>query len=134
MKNGNGEYSTKFALLNSVSRVLTGQWVARTPKTLHERAFEAADLVNGVSLLVQPTTVQSATLWRVNRAYVSAALARQKERELILSGAVPLVPPPVKALSAPVGPQERLAEVVAELGVNGTLSALAAIERGAVSC
>jgi hypothetical protein len=63
MQNGhNGEGNGGFAIVNSASRVVTGQWVAHTQRTLHERAFEAADLVNGVSLLIRPTASQSALL------------------------------------------------------------------------
>jgi len=78
MENGNGEYSGKFALLNSASRLVTGQWVARAQKTLVERAFEAADMVEGICLLVQPTISQSADLWRVNATYVHWARSRRR--------------------------------------------------------
>ena len=129
MENGhNGEGNGGFAIVNSASRVVTGQWVAHAQKTLHERAFEAADLVNGVSLLVRPTASQSAPLWRVNQSYVGWALKRQKERKLILSGVVPLVPPMVLALPKPADPAEQLANVVATVGFNGALGLLAQIE------
>jgi hypothetical protein len=108
-------------------------YVAHAQKTLFERAFEAADLFNGTSLLVQPTIGQSADLWRVNRSYASCALKRQKDRALILSGVAPLVPPAVKALPAPVSPEQKLAEVVSELGITTTLTVLAAIEKTAVA-
>jgi hypothetical protein len=47
---------------------------------------------------------------------------------LILSGAVPLVPPMVLALPKPADPAEQLANVVAAVGFNGTLGLLAQIE------
>jgi hypothetical protein len=132
MQNGQGEYNSKFALLNTASRVVTGQYVAHV--TLTERAYQAADLHTGTSLLVQPTIGQSADLWRVSRTYVGCALKRPKDRALVESGAVPLaLPSGPKALPAPVSPQARLSEIVSEVGVNNALVMLAAIERGATA-
>ena len=77
MEHGLSEGNGGFALVNSATRVVTGQWVAHVQKSLHERAFEAADLFNDTSLFVRPTIIQSAELWRVNRSYVGWALKRQ---------------------------------------------------------
>jgi hypothetical protein len=129
MEHGLSEGNGGFALVNSATRIVTGQWVAHVQKSLHERAFEAADLFNGTSLFVRPTIIQSAGLWRVNRSYVGWALKRQKERELILAGTLPLVPPTVQALPASASTEQRLADIVAERGVNATLAMLVAIER-----
>ena len=129
MEHGLSEGNGGFALVNSATRVVTGQGVAHVQKSLHERAFEAADLFNDTSLFVRPTIIQSAELWRVNRSYVGWALKRQKERELILAGTLPLVPPTVQALPASASTEQRLADIVAKRGVNATLAMLVAIER-----
>jgi hypothetical protein len=133
MEHGLSEGNGGFALVNSATRVVTGQWLAHVQKSLHERAFEAADLFNGTSLFVRPTIGQSAELWRVNRSYVGWALKRQKERELILAGALPLVPPTVQALPAPTSPEAKLADVVSQIGLNGALLALSVIKRNAAA-
>ena len=134
MENGNArEYGLKAALINSVAlpRAVTGQYIARAQLTLIERAYEAADMYDGLSRLIQPTKLQCATLWHVNPTYVAWAIKRPADRALVESAAVPLVPPPApKVLPTPVSPQERLASVVAEVGVTGALNMLAAIDKG----
>ena len=60
--------------------------------------------------------------------YCHWALKRPNDRSLIEAGAVPLVLPMPKALPKPVDPVEQLADVVAAVGVNGTLGLLAQIE------
>jgi hypothetical protein len=67
---------------------------------------------------------------RVNVTYAHWAIKRPHDRALVEARAVPLVPPAgPKALPAPVSPQERLADVVSEIGVNNALVMLAAIEQ-----
>jgi hypothetical protein len=100
MKNGHQECAYKREVVNAPARTITGMWLAHVQLGLHERAYEAADLFNGVNLFVQPTIGQCATLCRVNRSYVSWAIKRPNDRQLIVSGAVPLVTPPaVKAFA-----------------------------------
>ena len=103
--------------------------IARAQLSLVERAYAAADLHKGNVLLVQPTVLQSAALYRVNPTYVHCALKRPNDRKLVESGAVPFTLPVVKALPAPVSPQQRLADVVAEVGVTGTLNMLAVLDK-----
>ena len=131
MENGHGKYSLKNELLNGVvlPRAVTGQYIARAQLSLVERAYAAADLHKGNVLLVQPTVLQSAALYRVNPTYVHCALKRPNDRKLVESGAVPFTLPVVKALPAPVSPQQRLADVVAEVGVTGTLHMLAVLDK-----
>jgi|SRR6516164_2283513 hypothetical protein len=131
MENGHGKYSLKNELLNGVvlPRAVTGQYIARAQLSLVERAYAAADLHKGNVLLVQPTVLQSAALYRVNPTYVHCALKRPNDRKLVESGAVPFTLPVVKALPAPVSPQQRLADVVAEVGVTGTLNMLAVLDK-----
>ena len=133
MKNGNGEYSAASALVNPV-RLVTGQWCAHAKLSLAERAYLAADLHVGKAQLISPTVVQSARLARVNPTYAHWAVKRPNDRLLVTSGAVPIVPPSMaKALPAPVSPLDRLADIVTELGVPGTLDMLAVIEGAAVA-
>jgi hypothetical protein len=102
--------------------------------TLAERAYVAGDLFTGAARLVEPTKLQSAALARVNATYVHWAVRRPSDRALVTSGAVPLaLPPAMKALPPPAHPVALLGEVVAALGVSGTLDALTAIERGAAA-
>jgi hypothetical protein len=133
MENASGKYSAAFAPVNPV-RLITGQWCAHAKLSLAARAYLAADLHTGKAQLISPTVVQSARLARVNPTYVHWAVKRPNDRLLVTSGAVPIMPPAMpKALPAPVGPLDRLADIVAELGVNGTLNALTVIEGTAVA-
>jgi hypothetical protein len=132
MKNGKPEYGPGRDSVNGSPCFVTGQWIAHAKLSLHERAYLAADLHTGVSLLVEPTIGQSADLARVNHTYASWAVKRPKDRQLIVSGVAPLVPPSaVKALPAPVDPVTQLTEVVSVLGVGGVMDALSAFEKGA---
>jgi hypothetical protein len=73
-------------------QLVTGQHIAHAQRTKYERAFLAADLHIGRFVLVQPTVLQCAALWRVNPSYVHAALRKDvEERERILAGLDPLV-------------------------------------------
>ena len=133
MENGSGKYSAAFASVNPV-QLVTGQWCAHAKLSLAARAYLAADLHTGKAQLISPTVVQSARLARVNPTYVHWAIKRPNDRLLVESGAVPIVPPAMpKALPAPVSPQERLASVVSEVGVNSTLAMLVAFEREGVA-
>jgi hypothetical protein len=53
MKNGHLKYGANSELINSLispgTRLVTGQYVAHTKRTLVERAYEAADLYHGQS-------------------------------------------------------------------------------------
>jgi hypothetical protein len=128
MENGHSKYSLGPELVNSLigpgTRFVTGQYVAHAKRTRVERAYEAADLVTGKSVLVQPTVVCSAWVWGVNAAYVHWALKRPNDRLLVESGAVPLVPPPVRALPAPAVPSDfELAEIAHRVGAERWLAA-----------
>jgi hypothetical protein len=121
--------SAAYAPVNTVPRLVTGQWLAHAKLTLAERAYLAGDLYTGAAQLVQPTVVQSAALARVNTCYAHWAIKRPNDRLLVESGAVSLVPTVMpKALPKPLDPVEQLANVVATVGVNGTLGLLAQIE------
>jgi hypothetical protein len=83
MENGNGrEYGLKAGLINSVAlpRAVTGQYIAHARLTLVERAYEAADMHDGISRLIRPTKLQCAMLWHVNATYVGWARKRPADR------------------------------------------------------
>jgi hypothetical protein len=72
---------------------ITGQYLAHSSKGLIRRAFDAADLHTGTTVLVTPTVVQCAMLACVNETYVHWAMAIKR-----LAGLVPLVPPSARAI------------------------------------
>jgi hypothetical protein len=128
------ECSAAYAPVNSVPRLVMGMWLAHAKLSKAERAYLAGDLYTGAARLVEPTMLQAAMLARVNVTYAHWAIKRPNDRLLVESGAVPLVPPAgPKALPKPVSPLDRLADVVAELGMNGTLNALTMIEGATVA-
>jgi hypothetical protein len=93
-----------------------------------ERAFIASDLVDGRLQLVKPTLTAAAHLARTNVTYVQAALKRQDERALIEAGIRPLALPLQPALPAHKSAQEKLADIVREVGSGMVLDLLAHIE------
>ena len=113
----------------SVKQVYVGRWLAHNHCSLVERGFVGADMANGRSQLVCPTISQAARLARVNVPYVWWALRRQEERDLILRGVVPLVPPPAElSLPKPVAVSDsELIEVVRLAGPERAFKALEAV-------
>ena len=109
-------------------RPVTGRWLAHAKLTAVERAFIGSDLVDGRLQLVKPTLRAAAHLARTNECYVQWALQRQAERLAIEAGAMPLVPTQRPALPPSTSAQERLADLVAELGSSQVLDLLAGIE------
>jgi hypothetical protein len=80
--------------LNGVNPTpISGSYLARNHAGMARRAFIAADLHLGTSVLTVPTQTQAAALARVNVSYVRWALKRQAERTDIERGHVPLIPP-----------------------------------------
>jgi hypothetical protein len=109
-------------------RTVTGRYLAHAKLSAAERAFIGADLVTERIKLVRPTLVSAASLARSNCAYVSAALKRQDERALIEAGVRPLALPPQPILPAHKSAQEKLADIVREVGSGMVLDLLAGIE------
>jgi hypothetical protein len=102
--------------------------LAYAKHTHAEWAFIGADLVTGRCRLVDPTVIQAAYLAHgVNRSAVQWALRRLNERTAIEAGTFPLVPKPLKALPAPVSVEERLADIVHDVGMATTCTALQAL-------
>jgi hypothetical protein len=111
------------------------------------RACDAADVVDGLAVLQNPTMRLAAAAHGVSIGSVARArrltpeqrqAVRQGKRPLILPrvpSAPPVLPvpatPPVPVVITPVamGPQERLGEIVNELGLDTVLDLLATHER-----
>jgi hypothetical protein len=110
-------------------RPITGRYLAHAKHTHAEWGFIGADLVTGRRQLVHPTVVQAASLAHgVNRSAVHWALQRSNQRMAIEAGAISLVPPrPLKALPAPVSVEERLADIVSDVGLAAAYTALQAL-------
>lgn len=137
MENGKQrEYGVRHELVNGTAllRTVTDQYLAHAKLSKAERAFLARDLYTGDVQLVRPTVTQSAWLAVVNSTYAHWAIRRpERERALIESGALPLLPP-MKTLPPPVSvsPEEQLAGVVRAFGgITNTINALAMIEHAA---
>jgi len=91
------------------------------------RALLAAEIKEGAIMLTDMSVRQIAATVGVSVGYVNAALkASPLHREAVRRGLRPLVEPRAKA-----GPQERLAKIVDEIGVESVLSLLAAEEKTA---
>ena len=112
----------------TASRPVTGRWLAHAKLSAVERAFIGSDLVDGRLQLVRPTLTAAAHLARTNVTYVQAALKRQDERALIEAGIRPLALPLQPALPAHKSAQEKLADIVREVGSGMVLDLLAHIE------
>jgi hypothetical protein len=106
-----------------------------------ERAFYGADLRSGHLALVEPTLKQAAQLTGSNTTYIVAAeKISPPEREIILANLRPLIPvkAPVPVPSVPATPptipvvmdlRQKLAEIVAVIGVDEVLEILTEDER-----
>jgi hypothetical protein len=101
-----------------------GRWLAHNRLPPVARAFVGADLVLGAQLS-RPTISQAARLTRVSEGYVQLALHRQVDRALLERGVLPFVPVLSVVPATPLGPQERLAAIVNEIGLNATRDLLA---------
>jgi hypothetical protein len=96
------------------------------------RACDAADAIDGITALQNPTLRLAAYAFGVSLAYVGAALRLSPEqREAVRNGWRPLILPRLASdVPALPSPQERFAGIVSELGgVAGALDELAVIER-----
>jgi hypothetical protein len=110
------------------------------------RACLAADIVDGFAVVQNPTMRLAATAYGVSIGSVARALRLTPEqRQAVRRGQRPLVLPrtpspatlPVPAIPVTtsvitpviVGPRERLAEIVNEIGLDATLALLANSER-----
>ena len=111
----------------------------RTSKAV--KACDAADAVDGLTKLQNPTIRLAAVAYGISTTYVGHALqltpeqrqaVRQGKRPLVLprKPRVPtIVPAPLPAPPVTMSARERLQEIVHELGLDATLNLLAASER-----
>jgi hypothetical protein len=118
---------------DATPRTVTGRYLAHAKLSAAQRAFLGADLVTERIKLVKPTLASATYLTRSNTAYVQAALKRQEERALIEAGVRPLAPLPQPALPTRKSAQEKLADLVAEVGSGMVLDLLAGLEADPVN-
>jgi hypothetical protein len=105
----------------------------KAPKAV--AACDAADMVDALTRLQNPTIRVAAVACGVSQSYVVAALRLSPaQREAVRRGERPLVLPPLKALPTPVSVQAKLADVVTEVGgVDATINMLMALDRVAAA-
>jgi hypothetical protein len=86
-----------------VPNPLRGRYLSRSLQDKKVCAFIGADLYRGIAHLVEPSLTQSALLSGSDVTAVWWALRREKYRDEIIRGLLPLVPPRQKAppVSAP---------------------------------
>jgi hypothetical protein len=107
------------------------------------KACDAADTVDGLAVLQNPTLRLVAAAYGVSVGSVARALrltpeqrqaVRQGQRPLVLPAPSAVPVPPIVPATPPVSPvvmgaRERLAAIVNEIGLNATLDLLAASEK-----
>jgi hypothetical protein len=127
------DYQKKTGPVNSAAWSIRGASLAHQKLTQHDRACLAADIYAGYLEIRDPTVTQLAALTRVSPSYVHAVLSfTGRRRKRNGNGQQLVLPMPIPA-SLPVGPEERLAEIVREVGVDGVLNLLAATETKAAA-
>ena len=137
------------AITTAVPRVVDTHSLLNVRTSKAVKACDAADAVDGLTKLQNPTIRLAATAYGVSTTYVGHALqltpeqrraVRQGKRPLVLPR-VPSAPPallvptivPAPSPVPPVtmGARERLKAIVSEIGLDATLNLLAASERAA---
>ena len=94
----------------------------------HEREFWAADLYRGEKRLVEPTLAQCMFLTGAGcTTGVWWALQREKFRDDVMLGLLPLVPPRIAKLKAPLSDFE-LFDFVRVNGINRVFDVVCAVE------
>jgi hypothetical protein len=118
---------------------VSGRFLAHTHANAVERAFMAADLFRGATMLVMPTMTQAAALARINTTYAWWANKRLGARAAVEAGLTPLVPPRVAASKAnghalaaiPALDDPMLITIARSVGVERMLAAACAAETAA---
>ena len=146
------EYEVKIMLysMKTIEATAAAPCVVDAHGLLHLRATKAAraclaaDIVDGLAALQNPTLRLAATAYGVSLGSVARArrltpeqrkAVRQKRRPLVMPPTPPALPTPSVAPATPstppvvMGPRERLDEIIAEIGWNATLDLLAASEK-----
>jgi hypothetical protein len=121
MNGGNGGSSAL-----SVRSLINNRALSKT-----RRALLGASVLKGECDL-KPTAKDVARMVGCSVAYLHrAAKLSPAEEQRVRAHLRPLVEPRAKVLPKPTSPEERLVEVVNEIGLTATLTRLAAIERNA---
>jgi hypothetical protein len=103
------------------------------------RAVIAADILDGLMILQNPTvSIVAAALGVSASSVANARRLTPEQRDAVRKGRRPLVLPAKPAPSrlpppAPVSVREKLAEVVAEVGVNTTIDMIAELDCSAAA-
>jgi len=117
-------------------RVVDAHSLAHRKAPKAAAACDAADLVDALTRLQNPTIKVAAVACDVSQSYVAAALRLSPvQRDDVRRGRRPLVSPkPVKALPAPVNAQAKLANLVTEIGtVDGVIEMLIKLDRASAA-
>lgn len=109
---------------------ISGRYLANNKLSPIKRAFIAADLHLGTSVLTAPTQPQAAALARVNARYVYWGVKRQAERADIEAGRIPLIPnPKTNGMTASGIDDAGLVQFVRSVGIDRVIHAAIAVER-----
>jgi len=109
---------------------ISGSFLARNHAGMATRAFMAADLHLGTSVLTAPTQPQAAALARVNARYVYWGVKRQAERADIEAGRIPLIPnPKTNGMTASGIDDAGLVQFVRSVGIDRVIHAAIAVEQ-----
>jgi hypothetical protein len=131
------EYKTRQELVNGTApvRTIDAHSIPHWKAGKAVRALEAANASDGLVRLQNLTLRLYAQAFGVSvGSLVLAKRLTPEQREAVKRGKRPLLPPvTMKALPAPVSPQERLASVVAEVGVGVAFDMLVAFDSNKVS-
>jgi hypothetical protein len=110
-------------------KAIRGRGLAARKLNKTSRALLVADIAEGSVVLADMSVRQLASAVGVSIAYAHAALRLAPiDREAVRRGLRPLVQP-----HAPAGPQERLAKIVDEIGLDKTLDLLAGTDKRAAA-
>ena len=123
----------------AVPRVVDAHGLLHMRASKSAKACDAADVVDGLAVLQNPTLRLAAAAYGVSIGSVARARRLTPEqRDAVRYKKRPLVLPPVSALPVPLvmpvspvtmGPRERLDQIVAEIGLSVTLDLLATAEK-----
>ena len=121
-------YNMKLKQTTAVTpRVVDAHGLLQLRTSKAAKACDAADLVDGLAMLQNPTLRVAAAAYGLSVGYVARALRLTPEqRHAVRRGKRPLNLPSTPSVS---GARERLKEIVAELGADGVLNMLAAMEK-----
>jgi hypothetical protein len=114
----------------AVPRVVDAHSLLHLQASPAAKACLAADWLDGVAIVQNPTLRLAATAYGVSLGSVARARRLTPEqRDAVKRGHRPLILPRIPMpVVAPATPRERLARIVAEVGIDGVLELLTAPE------